>query len=122
MRRLKLLAIAAAGVEMMTDIAIEKLRRSPLERWRSEGHTMPRYFFHLEDDERIEDKRGRDLPDDSAARREAEGIAAALQRCRGHVWSVIVTNEWGHKVVEILGPQTSPLVKEHSAQRRVTEE
>lgn len=65
--------------------------------------TSCRYFFHLEDDERIEDKRGRDLPDDSAARREAEGIAAALQRSRGHVWSVIVTNEWGHDVTEIPG-------------------
>jgi hypothetical protein len=83
---------------------------------------MPRYYFHLEGSERIADKRGRDLPDGNAAGRDAEGISAALQRSRGRVWSVIVTNEWGHKVVEILGPQTSPLVKEHSAQRRVTEE
>jgi hypothetical protein len=83
---------------------------------------MPRYYFHLEGSERIADKRGRDLPDDNAAGREAEGISAALQRSRGRVWSVIVTNEWGHKVVEILSPRTSPLVKEHLAQRRVTEE
>ena len=40
---------------------------------------MPRYYFHLEGGEQIADKRGRDLPDDNAARREAEGIAAALQ-------------------------------------------
>jgi len=72
---------------------------------------MPRYYFHLEGSERIADKRGRDLPDDNAARREAEGISAALRQSRGGVWSVIVTNEWGHKVVEILGPQISPLVE-----------
>lgn len=65
---------------------------------------MPRYYFHLEGSERIADKRGRDLPDDNAARREAEGIAAALQRSRGRVWAVIVTNEWGHTVIEIPGP------------------
>ena len=72
---------------------------------------MPRYYFHLEGSERIADKRGRDLPDDNAARREAEGISGALRQSRGVVWSVIVTNEWGHKVVEILGPQISPLVE-----------
>ena len=62
---------------------------------------MPRYFFHLEDGERIADKRGHDLPDDNAARREAEGIAVALRRARGRVWRVIVTNEGGHEVTEI---------------------
>jgi hypothetical protein len=66
--------------------------------------SMPRYFFRLEGDERIADKRGYDLPNDSAARREAEGIAAALRRSRGDVWSVIVTNEWGNGVTEIPGP------------------
>ena len=66
-------------------------------------HTMPQYYFHLEGSERIADKRGRDLPNDNAARREAEGIAAALQRSRGRIWGVIVTNEWGHKVIEISG-------------------
>jgi hypothetical protein len=35
---------------------------------------MPRYFFHLEDGERIEDKRGHVLPDDDAALREAKRI------------------------------------------------
>jgi hypothetical protein len=65
---------------------------------------MPRYYFHLEGGERITDKRGRDLPDDYAARREAEGIAAALQRSRGRVWGVIVTNEWGHELIEIPRP------------------
>jgi hypothetical protein len=69
--------------------------------WSPNRHTMPRYYFHLEGGERIADKRGRDLPDDNAARREAEGIAAALQRSRGRIWGVIVTNEWGHKVIEI---------------------
>jgi hypothetical protein len=65
---------------------------------------MPQYFFHLEDGELIADKRGHDLPDDSAARREAEGIAVALRRARGPVWRVIVTNENGHEVTEIPVP------------------
>jgi hypothetical protein len=57
-------------------------------------------FFH---EERIADKRGQVLHDDSAARREAEKIAAALERHRGHGnWRVIVTNKWGHDVTEIL--------------------
>jgi hypothetical protein len=64
---------------------------------------MPRYYFHLEGGEWIADKRGRDLPDDNAARRAAEGTAAALQRSRGPVWSVIVTNEWGREIIEIPG-------------------
>ena len=65
---------------------------------------MPRYFFHLEGNERIADRRGHDLPDDSAARREAEGIAIALRRARGPVWRVIVTNEAGHEVTDIPAP------------------
>ena len=72
--------------------------------WSPNRYTMPRYYFHLEGGEQIADKRGRDLPDDNAARREAEGIAAALQRSRGRVWAVIVTNAWGHTVIEIPGP------------------
>jgi hypothetical protein len=68
---------------------------------------MPRYFFHLEDGQRVEDKRGHLLPDDGAARREAERIEAALRRCRRPVWSVIVTNEWGHEVTQILAPLQS---------------
>jgi hypothetical protein len=44
------------------------------------------------------------LVDDNAAQREAERIAAALQRSRGHVWSVLVTNQWGHHVTQIPEP------------------
>jgi uncharacterized protein DUF6894 len=62
---------------------------------------MPRYFFHLEGGERIADKRGHDLPDDIAARREAKRIAVALRwRMRRRMWRVIVTNEGGHEVTE----------------------
>jgi hypothetical protein len=39
----------------------------------------------------------RDLPDDSAAQREAEGES------RGDVWSVLATHECGHAVTEIPG-------------------
>jgi hypothetical protein len=67
---------------------------------------MPRYFFHLEGGERIEDKRGYVLRDDNAARREAEGIAA-LERRPGNVWRVLVTNEWGHDVTENSAPFTA---------------
>jgi hypothetical protein len=65
---------------------------------------MARYFFHLEDGERIEDTRGHDLPDDNAALREARQIATALRLRRGRVWRVIVTNEWGHDVTESPAP------------------
>jgi hypothetical protein len=65
---------------------------------------MARYFFHLEDGERIQDRRGHDLPDDNAALREAQQITTALRLRRGRVWRVIVTNEWGHDVTEIPAP------------------
>jgi predicted MFS family arabinose efflux permease len=48
------------------------------------------------------------LPDDGAARHEAKRIEAALRHCRRPVWSVIVTNECGHEVTEILAPSQSP--------------
>jgi len=60
---------------------------------------MPRYFFHLEDGERICDQLGQELPDDHAALRLAAGVAAALRR--GRTWHVVVTNEWGHEVTEV---------------------
>jgi hypothetical protein len=63
---------------------------------------MPRYFFHLEDrEERITDRRGQFLPNEDAALREAEEIAAALRKYRRESWGVIVTNEWGHEVTRI---------------------
>jgi len=60
---------------------------------------MPRYFFHFEggpEGELIADKRGQVLPDDFAARREAEAIVAALKKRRGNACCVIVADEWGH--------------------------
>ncbi len=62
---------------------------------------MPRYFFHLEDGERIPDRLGQELRDDSAALRLAAGVADALRRRGGRIWRVVVTNEWGHEVTEI---------------------
>ena len=67
---------------------------------------MPLYYFHLRGRERITDQRGLDLLDDNAAKREAKRVAAALQQSRGHVWSVLVTNERGHHVTEIPGTST----------------
>ena len=61
---------------------------------------MPRYFFHLEDGERVPDRLGQELADDSAALCLATEVAAALRR-RGRTWRVVVTNEWGHEVSEI---------------------
>jgi hypothetical protein len=74
---------------------------------------MPRYFFHLEGGERIADKRGHDLPDDTAARREAKRIAGALRRRRRErIWRVIVTNEGGHEVTK--EPRDRPEVRSTS--------
>ena len=66
------------------------------------GWDMPRYFFHLEGrGERIADRRGQILPDEAAALREANLVAAALRTYRGQVWRVI---EWGHEVSEAPAP------------------
>jgi hypothetical protein len=66
---------------------------------------MARYFFHLEGrNERIADRRGQILPDDGAALREADRVAAALRTYREEPWRVIVTNEWGHEVTEAAPP------------------
>jgi hypothetical protein len=66
---------------------------------------MPRYFFHLEGrEERITDRRGQILPNEDAALREANLVAAALRTYRGEAWKVIVTNEWGHEVTEAPTP------------------
>jgi hypothetical protein len=65
---------------------------------------MSRYFFHLEGGERIADMRGHELPDDDAARREAERIAVALRRRhRRHAWHVIVTDELGRQIPSSVG-------------------
>jgi hypothetical protein len=66
---------------------------------------MPRYFLHLEGrEERITDRRGRILPDEVAALREANEVAAALRKYRGEAWAVILTNEWGHEVTQVPTP------------------
>jgi hypothetical protein len=66
---------------------------------------MPRYFFHLEGrEERVTDRRGQILPNEDAALREANLVAAALRTYRGEAWKVIVTNEWGHEVTEAPTP------------------
>ena len=66
---------------------------------------MPRYFFHLEGrEERVADRRGQILSDEERALREAKEVAVALRKYRGEVWRVIVTNEWGHEVTQILAP------------------
>jgi hypothetical protein len=63
---------------------------------------MPRYFFHLEGrEERIADKRGQILPDERSAEREAVEVAVALRKRRGEAWRVVVTNEWGHEIIQI---------------------
>jgi hypothetical protein len=66
---------------------------------------MPRYFFHLQGrQERITDRRGQILPNEDAALGEANEIWAALRKCRGEAWRVIVTNEWGNEVTEASTP------------------
>ena len=57
---------------------------------------MPRYFFHLEGrGERVADRRGQILPDEAAALREANLVAAALRTYRGEAWRVILTKRMG---------------------------
>jgi hypothetical protein len=67
---------------------------------------MPRYFFHLKGglggSELVTDKRGHLLPDDGAARRQAEVIAAALRRRHGNAWRVIVADEWSEEVIMMI--------------------
>jgi hypothetical protein len=63
---------------------------------------MPRYFFHLEGSERIADKRGQELPNDDAARREAEAIVHALGLRSCKAWRVTVTDENGEDITEAL--------------------
>jgi len=66
---------------------------------------MPRYFFHLEGrEERVADRRGQILPDEAAALREANLVAAALRMYRREAWRVILTNEWGHEVTQTPTP------------------
>jgi hypothetical protein len=62
---------------------------------------MPRYFFHF--DQRVQDTSGLDLPDDNAARREAEAMAGDLRGNEryGGGWRVIVTNQNGEDVTEL---------------------
>jgi len=69
---------------------------------------MPRYFFHLDGlGERIADRRGQILPDEAAALREANLVAAALRTYQGEAWTVTVTNEWGHEVTQTPTPLQS---------------
>ena len=44
------------------------------------------------------------MPNEDAALREANLVAAALRMYRGEARKVIVTNEWGHEVTEAPTP------------------
>jgi hypothetical protein len=74
----------------------------------SDGLSQPAYatvFFYLESrEERITDRRGQILPDEDAALRKANEVAAVLRRYRGEAWGIKVTNEWGHEVTQIPTP------------------
>jgi hypothetical protein len=64
---------------------------------------MPTYFFHLEGGRLVVGQTAEELPDDEAARREAELVSRdiARNRANGRVWRVVVTNESGDKIAAI---------------------
>jgi hypothetical protein len=71
---------------------------------------MPRYFFHcsMGDRDTIKDETGSQLPDDDAARRQAERIAGELAEPRAaredaswQGWSVRVVDEVGREVCSV---------------------
>ena len=64
---------------------------------------MPRYFFHVQDEERIEDHIGVVLPSSNEAQREAlRMVATAKALLPGISFKIIVTDERGLPVLELL--------------------
>jgi hypothetical protein len=74
---------------------------------------MPTYFFHLEGDRLVVGQTEEELPDDDAARHEAELVSRDLARNRanGRVWHVVVTNESGDKIAAIPTILSGPLAR-----------
>jgi Domain of unknown function (DUF6894) len=64
---------------------------------------MPRYFFHIENGERLIDDGGEEFTDDQAALREAELIAGDLSKNQISSTNlrVIVTNRKGEQVCQV---------------------
>ena len=64
---------------------------------------MPRYFFHIENGERLTDDEGEEFADDPAALREAELIAGDLSKNQISPTNlkVIVTDRKGEQVCEV---------------------
>jgi hypothetical protein len=81
---------------------------------------MPVYFLHVEGRVRIEDEFGLELPDNAAARREARGMARDLLRHQtGAVpWRVVVINEAGERIEEVVSKAAWPHLQQVSRARR----
>lgn len=68
---------------------------------------MPKYYFNVIDGRNIPDDHGTELPDDTAAKAEARGVAGDLIRDMGpafwdhDVWQMNVTDELGREVVSL---------------------
>jgi hypothetical protein len=70
-------------------------------------HTVPRYFFHINDGEDSPDTEGTDLADERAAHAQALATAGAILKEKGEEswdgseWRMIVTDETGHVVCDL---------------------
>jgi hypothetical protein len=68
---------------------------------------MPRYFFHIHDDQDFPDDEGTVLPEAAAARAQAVATAGAMLRDKGETfwdgaeWHMIVIDETGQVVCEL---------------------
>ena len=67
---------------------------------------MPRYFFHVHDDEDTPDDTGTELPDRNAMRTEAIRLAGEILRdlsgkLAGEQWSMMVRDEAGLQVMAL---------------------
>jgi hypothetical protein len=61
---------------------------------------MPRFYFHIEDGRKIEDKEGTVLPDVKAARIEAIAMGGTMLRDTASYWD---GTEWTMNVVDEAG-------------------
>jgi hypothetical protein len=68
---------------------------------------MPRYFFHIRNDEHVDDEEGTELPDVAAARDKAldgvlDLICESVRKGRLNLDDfIVVTDEQGHEVLKL---------------------
>jgi hypothetical protein len=67
--------------------------------------SMPRYFFHIQDDVLIPDPKGEELANDEEAIDAAQSLAFQLSndRKKAKPWAVLVVTESGRQVTKVPG-------------------